>query len=102
MGEKEWTSEQSQRTALTACTEGNAEERDAGEGTVTGSTTLGRPIIAGEDRKTGGAHAHQVKCKGQCDSWIANKNCSRRVVLKVNQEGGNCRHSKTCGCRGIG
>ena len=27
--------------------EGNAEERDAGEGTVRGSTTPGRPIIVG-------------------------------------------------------
>ena len=44
--------------------EGNAKERDAGEGTVRGSTTLRRPIIVGMDKKTGGVHAHQLKMQG--------------------------------------
>ena len=53
--------------------EGNAKERDAGEVTVRGSMAFGRPIIVGVDRKTGGVHAHQVKCMGSCDPWIATR-----------------------------
>ena len=83
--------------------EGNAEERDAGEGTVRGSTTL--------DRKTGGAHAHQVKRKGSGDPRIATVISAdigkmgyggSRVVLKADQESCNCRRTKRSGCRTIG
>ena len=56
--------------------EGKEDERDAEEGTARGSTTLGRPIVV--DRKTGGVHAHQVKCKGSGDTWMdCNNYCSR-------------------------
>ena len=50
----------------------------------------------GVDRKTGGVHAHQVKCKGSGDSWIATRIAAdfgefgyggSRVVLKADQEG---------------
>ena len=36
--------------------EGREDEVDAEEGAARGSTTLGRPIIVGVDRKTGGVH----------------------------------------------
>ena len=51
--------------------EGKEDQRDAEEGTARRSTTLRRPNIVGVDRKTGGIHAHQVKCKGSGDPWIA-------------------------------
>ena len=51
----------------------NLEEGDGGAGTARGSTMLGRPIIVGVDRKTGGVHAHQMKCKGSGDPWIATR-----------------------------
>ena len=38
--------------------EGKEDEADAGAGTARGSTTLGRPIMVGVDRKTGGVPAH--------------------------------------------
>ena len=47
------------------------------------------------DRKTGGAHAHQLNCKGSDDSWIATRIVAdieefgygeSRVILKANQE----------------
>ena len=72
-----------------------AEERDGGAGTARGSTTLGRPIIVGVDRKTGGVHAHKVKCKGSGDPWIATRVAAdieelgsggSRVVLKADQD----------------
>ena len=75
--------------------EDKAEERDAGEDTVRGSTTLGRSIIVGVDRKTGGVHSHQVKCNGSDDPWIATRIATNieelryggsRVVLKADQE----------------
>ena len=75
--------------------EDDTEERDGGAGTARGSTMLGRPIIVGVDRKTGGVHAHQVKCKGSRDPWIATRiaadieelGCAgSRVVRKANQE----------------
>ena len=49
----------------------------------------------GVDRKTGGVHAHQVKCKGSGDPWIATRVAAdieelgsggSRVVLKADQE----------------
>ena len=49
----------------------------------------------GVDRKTGGVHAHQVKCKGSGDPWIATRIApdieelgygGSRVVLKADQE----------------
>ena len=63
--------------------------------TVRGSTTLGRLVIVGVDRKTGGLHTHQVKCKGSGDTWIATRIAAdlaelghgrSRVVLKADQE----------------
>ena len=50
-----------------------AEEREGGTGAARGSSTLGRPIIVGVDRKTAGVHARQVKCKGSADTWIATR-----------------------------
>ena len=59
------------------------------------SATLGRLVIVGVDRKTGGVHAHQVKCKGSGDPWIATRiatdieelGCgASRVALKADQE----------------
>ena len=56
---------------------------------------MGRPLIVGVDRKTGRVHAHQVKCKGSGDHWIASGiaadieqlGCGGpRVILKANQE----------------
>ena len=51
--------------------EGNAEERDAGEGTVRGSTTLGRPIIVGRSPRT------PSEMQGQRRPLDCDKNCSR-------------------------
>ena len=45
--------------------EGSAEKRDAREGTVRGCTTLGRPVIAGVDRKTGGVQRTPSEMQGQ-------------------------------------
>ena len=71
------------------------DERDADEGSARGSTTLGRPIIVGVDKKTRGVHVHQVKCEGSGDPWIATRIAAHilelryggsRVVLKADQE----------------
>ena len=51
-------------------------EVDAEEGAARGSTTLERPIIVCVDRKTGGVHAHLVKCKWQRRPLDCDKNCS--------------------------
>ena len=75
--------------------EDKAEERDGAARTARGSTTLGRPIIVGVDRKTGGVRAHRGKCKGSGDPWIATRIAAgtgelgdggSRVVLKADQE----------------
>ena len=75
--------------------EGKEDQRDAGEGTARGSTTLERPITVGVERKTGGVHAHQVKCNGSGDPWIATRIAAdieelghgrSRVVLRADQE----------------
>ena len=62
--------------------EGREDEIEAEEGTAKGSTTLRRPIIVGVDRKTGGAHAHEVKCSGSGDAWIA-----RRIAADIEELG---------------
>ena len=75
--------------------EGTEDESDAEEGMARGSTTLERPMIVCVERKTGGAHAHQVKCKGSGVPWVATRiaadieelRCGRsRVVLKAAKE----------------
>ena len=75
--------------------EGTEDERDAKEGTARGNRTVGRPIIVGVDRKTGGVHAHQARCKGSGNPCIAARivadmeelGCGgSRVVLKADQE----------------
>ena len=71
------------------------EERDGGARTARGSTTLGRPIVVGVDRKIREVHAHQVKCNGSGDSWTAARiavdieelECEGgRVVLNADEE----------------
>ena len=47
------------------------EEDKEGDKDTEASVALGRPIIVGIDNKTGGVHAHQVKCKGCGDTRIA-------------------------------
>ena len=60
--------------------EGKENERDAEKGTAKGSTTLGRPIIVWAwTGKTGGVHAHQVKCKSSGDPGIATRIVHRDV-----------------------
>ena len=34
---------------------------------------VGLPIVVGVDRKTGGVHAHQVKCTGSGDPWTTTR-----------------------------
>ena len=68
-------------------------------------------MIVGVDRKTGRAHAHQVKCKGSGVPWIATRiaadieelGCGRsRVVLKAAKKSGHRRRAETSGAREIG
>ena len=43
---------------------------------------LGRPILVGHDRKTGGINAHQVPVKGIGDGWPA-----KRVIMDIEELG---------------
>ena len=54
-----------------------AEERDAGEGTARGSTTLGRPIIVGVDKKTGESTRTTSELQRQWRPLDCDKDCSK-------------------------
>ena len=43
---------------------------------------LGKPILVGHDRRTGGINAHQVPVKGIGDGWPA-----KRVIMDIEELG---------------
>ena len=68
--------------------EGKEDERDAEEGMARGSTTLGRPIIVGVDRKTGGVTRAPSEMRRQWRPLDCDKNCNGEKRIKCSTKRG--------------